>query len=82
MVFTDCCIRAAPGATLWELRADRRCGPVAREEIRMQTDAPSLNAALTLSAMTWPLMAGLSVVMWSKARAWRARTVHVRVRSR
>jgi hypothetical protein len=43
----------------------------------MQTD-PSLNAALTLGAMTWPLMAGLSVVLWSKARSWQAQALRVR----
>ena len=55
-----------------DLRANPRCGPVAREEIRMLTNDPSLNAALLVGAMTWPLMAGLSIVLWSKARAWRA----------
>lgn len=44
----------------------------------MQPVDPSLNAAATLGAMTWPLLAGLSVVMWSKARAWRAQAVRVR----
>jgi len=46
----------------------------------MQTTAPSLDAAFTLGAMTWPLMAGLSIVMWSKARALRAQAVRVRAR--
>jgi hypothetical protein len=44
----------------------------------MQTADPSLNAAFAAGAMTWPLMAGLSLVMWSKARAWRAQAVRVR----
>lgn len=46
----------------------------------MQTTAPAIDAAFTLGAMTWPLMAGLSVVMWSKARACRVQAVRVRAR--
>lgn len=44
----------------------------------MLTDTPSLNAALSLGAMAWPLMAGLSVVMWSRLRAAQAQAVRVR----
>ena len=31
-----------------------------------------MDATLTLGAAVWPLVAGLSIVLWSKARAWRA----------
>ncbi|WP_309092345.1 hypothetical protein [Phenylobacterium sp.] len=48
----------------------------------MQTIASSLDGAFTLGAMTWPLLVGLSIVMWSKARAGRAEAVRVRVRAR
>jgi len=46
----------------------------------MQTTALSLDAAFTLGATTWPLMAGLLIVMWSKARARQAQAVRVRAR--
>ena len=45
------------------------------------TDATTLDIALTLGAMAWPLAAGLAMVMWSKARARQAQLVRVRVRT-
>lgn len=48
----------------------------------MLTNDPSLNAALLVGAMTWPLMAGLSIVLWSKARAWRVEAVREAIRVR
>ena len=37
----------------------------------------ALDAALTTGAALWPLLAGLSVVLWSKARAARLAAVRV-----
>jgi hypothetical protein len=46
------------------------------------TDVTTLEIALALGAMAWPLAAGLAVVMFSKARARQAQLVRVRVRTR
>jgi hypothetical protein len=35
----------------------------------MQSLAPALQTTLAASAIAWPLLAGLTVVLWSKARA-------------
>jgi hypothetical protein len=47
----------------------------------MDGGAP-IEATFTLGAAVWPVVAGLSVVLWSKARAWRARPALLVVRSR
>jgi hypothetical protein len=45
----------------------------------MQGSMAAADGAYALGAATWPLLAGLTLVLWSKARAWRAA---VRVRAR
>lgn len=45
----------------------------------MQSLSPALQATLVTSAAAWPLLAGLTVVLWSKARA---QPVLVKVRAR
>lgn len=47
----------------------------------MQSLSPALQATLTVSAAAWPLLAGLSVVLWSKLRA-QPQPVPVKVRAR
>jgi hypothetical protein len=47
----------------------------------MHGGAP-IDASFTLGAAAWPLVVGLSVVLWSKARAWRARPALLVLRSR
>jgi hypothetical protein len=43
------------------------------DAFRMTGPAAAMDATFTYGAAVWPLLAGLSVVLWSKARAWRAR---------
>ncbi|MCR5875282.1 hypothetical protein LRS10_14465 [Phenylobacterium sp. J426] len=45
------------------------------------TAATTVDIALALGAMAWPLAAGLSIVMWSKVRARQAQAVRVRART-
>jgi hypothetical protein len=45
----------------------------------MQGGAP-VDASFTFGAAAWPLVAGLSIVLWSKVRAWCARAVAIPVR--
>lgn len=43
----------------------------------MQAFTPPLQATLAAGAAAWPLLAGLTLVMWSKARAHRAALARV-----
>jgi hypothetical protein len=48
----------------------------------MDDRSQTIQAALDVLAMAWPLAAGLSLVLWSKVRARQAQAVPVRVRAR
>lgn len=48
----------------------------------MQSLSPALQTTLVASAVAWPLLAGLTVVLWSKARALQPKLAPIKVRGR
>lgn len=48
----------------------------------MQSLPPVLQTTFLASATVWPLLAGLTIVLWSRARAAQLKSVRVRVRDR
>lgn len=44
--------------------------------------SPALQTTFAVGVVAWPLVAGLTVVLWSKARAAQPQPVPIKVRAR